>query len=735
MERLLSGESLPAEESEAAARRQRFVTWLVLALASLVLVAAAALYVNRPFVDAVLLWATDSQQQRPTSAFSLLLLDRPAASSGASFHVQRVNTSDIEASVTPVGSFDSHSNHSHLPPPASPLLPLTSIPCACMLNQSSSAAQYLLVQLEPTVLQAVLPRHSDRLSLLSQLRQVSASLCIPLLAYVWLPPAVGVKRPNGSIDTAAVYLHALLHELPSFVDRVVAADGVEALTLTRTFHVPPAHLALLPSVHSTPWMLSVSNTSATFLPAASLLLDELLEVTLQTRLDPSTASNYTLTAPSLQQRYVEAIRDTMAAPADCEHAVNRSQQFTVDASELKWNEADSHSRLASLSCSDSPPVPCPASAATIALLHSSHSVHITGEYSYAQTAASGCELQSITIVLGPIQQVVEVYRNVSTQRVVISIDGVELRREAVWPLNNKGNVTRDQDHISMQLAAPARGALDDRPTEPLFAYHFTIFIEQPSDTDPTKPLCTSLQLTRFLSCQAELGVLADGWRLDYLQQASVARSNNTPSWSKQWATSGTIVEPAFGLDVQQFTVSGLSLFSYPLMASRELPVTSVSFFPLSCFHPRYVIPRLIHETWFGPLIPAWLWINSWRRDYLQRHPGWVFLLWRSDSVRHLHYLDHYLWDMEKTYNGMSDVSRTAAARAYGGMYIDADSLSLEARPLDELYLAANSTGFFIAREKPNFDLFAAGVFGTTPNHDVMRRFQDWQHRNTRAQPN
>ena len=346
------------------------------------------------------------------------------------------------------------------------------------------------------------------------------------------------------------------------------------------------------------------------------------------------------------------------------------------------------------------------------------------------------------MVLGPIQQVVELVRNATTQQLILRIDGVELRRDSVWPLNNRGNitihantdtntVTLNQTIITLQLATPAAGTLPNQHTDPLFAYSLDIVIDQPTLAEPANvPLCHSLRLTRLLSSQAELGVLVDGWRAEYVW----AQPDSASNWTKQGGGAGAIVEPAFGLDYDQLTVSGLSLFSYPLMASRELPVTSVSFFPLSCSDARYIIPRMIHETWFGPLIPAWIWINSWRRDYLHRYSGWSFLLWREASVQHLRYLDRYLWDQEQSYNGMSDISRSAATRAYGGMYIDADSLSLEQRPLDELYVAANGTGFFIAREKPGFHLFAAGVFGTVPNHDVVRRFQDWQHRLTEAQP-
>ena len=293
----------------------------------------------------------------PVTGFSLLLLEQPAVGTDQAVNVQQVNTSEIDALFITPSEAASDSSHSHsdansssdfgsffFPPPAAPLVPLSSITCACMRNQSTSqggAVQFLVLLMDPAVLRSVAPHHADRILLLSRLREASAGLCTPLLAYVWMPAAFTVKKLDGAIDEAAVYLHALLHELPSFVDRLLAADSIEALLLARTFHVPPDHLTLLTSVRSINSILTMNHSTTAYTSAATTLLSNLLPLATQPSIGPSTTSNYSLTAFSLQQRYVEAVRASMEAPADCyDGDSGRSQQAIVDSRDLLWNEAN-----------------------------------------------------------------------------------------------------------------------------------------------------------------------------------------------------------------------------------------------------------------------------------------------------------------------------------------------------------------------------------------------------------
>ena len=374
---------------------------------------------------------------------------------------------------------------------------------------------------------------------------------------------------------------------------------------------------------------------------------------------------------------------------------------------------------------------------TAVLLLSSPTTHITGVYSAVANVNDSCTLRFLSIVCGPIQQAIELGTSVDHHTPIVRVDGVRLlpAKVNVWPLLNRGNLTMATITNGTKTSLVLGLHLSYKQAQEAFDYHLRI--EMPAALDSSAALIAASSPPPFIAVTLHVASTvsyAVGAWVDSEQRAEYVLPPTSSIVQRYAPLDNTTapLEPNIGLNVTALRLEGLSMFASPLAPFHTLPIASVSLQPLLPTSPTYSIPRIIHQTWFGPRIPPWLWINSWRRDYLQRYDGWLHLLWRNGSVAHLELLDQYVWSSESTFNGHSDVSRTAMTRAYGGMYIDADSLSLGIRPLDELYAAANDTGFFIAREKETSVLYAAGVYGTQPHHAVMRLFQWHQHNNTVA---
>ena len=438
-------------------------------------------------------------------------------------------------------------------------------------------------------------------------------------------------------------------------------------------------------------------------------------------LPPSRQRFPSLTIPALQQQYVELLIASMSAATQAVPA-SAAQYPPTAALELTPSFTALPISAADASCSSQP---------TAVLLLSSSTTHITGVYTSAGAGSDGgdgCALRSLSVVSGPIQQAVELGRGNDDHRSpVVRVDGVRLlpAHVAVWPLLNRGNLTMTTTSsalvVTLQLGYNEQAARFD----------YRLLIELPLQSATPPPPDVPLATTVRLHVASDVSGLVGAWVDDEKRAEYILPPTSSIVQHHALLESSTAMnEPSIGLDEQARALEGYSMFATPIVPFSTLPLAAVSLRPLSASAPIYSIPRIMHQNWFGPRIPPWAWINTWRREYLQRHDGWLHLLWRADSVVHLQLLDRLLWDSEDSLNGLSDISRTAMTRTYGGTYIDGDMCSLDSRPLDELYVAANTTGFYVAREKEGSDLYASSIFGAQRDHPVMRLFQLWQRNNT-----
>jgi inositol phosphorylceramide mannosyltransferase catalytic subunit len=137
------------------------------------------------------------------------------------------------------------------------------------------------------------------------------------------------------------------------------------------------------------------------------------------------------------------------------------------------------------------------------------------------------------------------------------------------------------------------------------------------------------------------------------------------------------------------------------------------------------IPKIIHQVWIGSKKVPWKWINSFKEDFIKKHPEWKYYLWTDKEVAKLNLVNKTHYDNEKGYNGKADILRYELLYKFGGIYIDADSYWL-GLDLGDLIKQTNYTGFFAAienKEKCNKCL-ANGVMGSSVNNPIAKYLVD-----------
>lgn len=139
------------------------------------------------------------------------------------------------------------------------------------------------------------------------------------------------------------------------------------------------------------------------------------------------------------------------------------------------------------------------------------------------------------------------------------------------------------------------------------------------------------------------------------------------------------------------------------------------------------IPKIIHQIWIGPNPVPFIWINTWRFEYIKKNPEWKYILWDNENIKNLKYLDIIRYEKEKTWNGKSDFLRFAILKEHGGVYIDADSVSIEGKSLDSL-IEESKGNFFAAWEDHEGikKTIAGGVCGSPINHYIVDKIIDIQ---------
>lgn len=139
-----------------------------------------------------------------------------------------------------------------------------------------------------------------------------------------------------------------------------------------------------------------------------------------------------------------------------------------------------------------------------------------------------------------------------------------------------------------------------------------------------------------------------------------------------------------------------------------------------------MIPRTIHQIWIGTAKKPDKYMKTWYEDYINQYPQYTYRFWDDESINNLlNYNGNikYVYDLEKTMFGKADIARYLILYYFGGIYIDADSVWINNKNLDELL---DKHDFFISKEPSSqcHDLFANGVFGCTQFNNKVRIILD-----------
>ena len=140
----------------------------------------------------------------------------------------------------------------------------------------------------------------------------------------------------------------------------------------------------------------------------------------------------------------------------------------------------------------------------------------------------------------------------------------------------------------------------------------------------------------------------------------------------------------------------------------------------------YMIPRSIHQIWIGPAKKPDRYMKTWYEDYVNQYPNYTYYFWDDNSINNLLNYNNdikYIYDLEKTMFGKADIARYLILYYFGGIYIDADSVWVNNKTLDELI---DKQDFFIGREPTlqSRDLYANGVMGCTRFNNKLRIILD-----------
>ncbi|CAL1143076.1 unnamed protein product [Cladocopium goreaui] len=134
------------------------------------------------------------------------------------------------------------------------------------------------------------------------------------------------------------------------------------------------------------------------------------------------------------------------------------------------------------------------------------------------------------------------------------------------------------------------------------------------------------------------------------------------------------------------------------------------------------IPKVIHQIWIGPKEPPCLWIDTFRVEYLAANPGWGFHLWSDEEVAKLPMINEEIYNKEKMWQCKADILRLEFLWHHGGLYVDADMISVETKPLDKILELGKETGWVIAyepdtKDKP-YSILGNSVIACTPHHPL-----------------
>ena len=136
-----------------------------------------------------------------------------------------------------------------------------------------------------------------------------------------------------------------------------------------------------------------------------------------------------------------------------------------------------------------------------------------------------------------------------------------------------------------------------------------------------------------------------------------------------------------------------------------------------------IIPKIIHQIWIGPNKIPNIWMDT-IKNFCKKY-DYKYMLWDNNAVNNFTLTNKVYYDIEKTYNGKSDILRYEILYNHGGIYIDADCIILKEDKFEELinnFINSTSNVAF-GYEKDN-ELITGSVIISTLNSSFIKNCID-----------
>ncbi len=135
------------------------------------------------------------------------------------------------------------------------------------------------------------------------------------------------------------------------------------------------------------------------------------------------------------------------------------------------------------------------------------------------------------------------------------------------------------------------------------------------------------------------------------------------------------------------------------------------------------IPKIIHQIWIGPNKKPDVWINT-IKQFCDKY-NYQHILWDDAAVNKFELTNRIFYNIEKTYNGKSDILRYEILYNHGGIYIDADCVILKEDMFQELINNFDNSNYDVAFgfEKDN-ELITGSVMLSRINSSFIKNCID-----------
>lgn len=141
-----------------------------------------------------------------------------------------------------------------------------------------------------------------------------------------------------------------------------------------------------------------------------------------------------------------------------------------------------------------------------------------------------------------------------------------------------------------------------------------------------------------------------------------------------------------------------------------------------------MIPKILHQMWIGPKEAPHKMMTSWKVN----NPDYEYIYWNESEIerRGMKFVCMKQIDEICEINGKCDIMRWEILYKYGGVFVDADSICIEA--LDDYFL--DNEGFATyENENVRKNLVATGTMGFIPQHQLCSDIIEWIHDSTKSE--